>query len=169
VNPKAAFSDDFVKFVDADLSAIVSFLSAPGHEPTLVYPEDEGVKNLLVTIVEGDVEEDLPVVSPHKRLTLSGSKSYSTTPKWPRTLDHSRPPFFQLFALRTGLLAYFFFAALTAVRAFWVVNTDFFDARLTETRFMLKVPLRLKYTSLWRVGAKPRLSSINHASRISSR
>lgn len=168
MNPKAAFSDDFVKFVDADLSAIVRFLSAPGHEPTLVYLEDEGVKNLLVTIVEGDIQKHLPLVCPHKD-SLSRSKSYSATPKWPRTLDHSRPPFFQLFALRTGLFAYFFFAALTAVRAFWVVNTDFFDARLTETRFMLKVPLRLKYTSLWRVGAKPRLSSINHASRISSR
>jgi hypothetical protein len=40
VNPKAAFSDDIVELVDTDLPAIVSFLSASHHEPTLVDPED---------------------------------------------------------------------------------------------------------------------------------
>jgi hypothetical protein len=58
-------------------------------------------------------------------------------PKCPRTLDHSRPPFFQA-EERADFLAYAFFAALAAERAFFLVMDDFFVAFRVDFLVIMK-------------------------------
>jgi hypothetical protein len=62
---KSAITDDLIQLLDADLAAVIPLLGATSNQSAFVYCKHECLKKLLVSIVEGDVKEDLPFVRLH--------------------------------------------------------------------------------------------------------
>ena len=72
MNPEATLFDDFIDFENSDVGAVILFEGGPSSQSTVVDCEDNRVQQLLVTPIEGHVDEDALVVRGHRPYAQSG-------------------------------------------------------------------------------------------------